>query len=107
MSETYGQTVRRLRKAMGLTQQGLADASGVPMRTIQDIEADRGNPQRATRLPLNQYLGIEGDVDQERAEWPNDVTVILDIVGAFLMKMTPEARRLWLKDLLENPRLSR
>lgn len=104
MSETYGQMIRRLRKERDWTQKELAARSGVPLRTLQEVESDaRANPQRATRLALNQALEVAGDPDQERAEWPNDVTVILDILGAFLMTMTPDDRRRWLREVLRNP----
>lgn len=109
-NESYGQLVQRLRKARGWTQRQLAAASGVPLRTLQDVELDKhSRPQRATRLALNQALEIAGDPDQERAEWPEDVTTILDIFGAFLMLLTPEQRLEWLRDAtirsvgLQNP----
>lgn len=96
MKETYGQQVRRLRREQGMTQAQLATASGVSYRTIQDVEGDKHEkPQRGTRLALNAVLGIAGDPDEERAAWPEDVRVILDIVGAYLMTITPEQRIRW------------
>ena len=99
-AETYGQQVARLRKELGLTQQQLAEQSGVPKRTIQDVEGDkRGKPQRSTRLALNKALGIEGHAEAEREEWPDDVKVILDILGAYLMTMTPSERLAWMSEI--------
>lgn len=99
MSESYGQTVQRLRRARGWTQRELAAESGVPLRTIQDVELDKhSKPQRTTRLALNQTLDIVGDPRQERADWPSDVSAILDIFGAFLMLLTPDQRLEWLRD---------
>ena len=99
-TETYGQQVRRLRKDMRLTQDQLADLSGVPKRTLQDVEGDkRDRPHRATVLALNAALEIEGDPAVERGQWPNDVQIILDILGAYLMTLTPEGRVKWMADV--------
>lgn len=100
MGESYGQKVRRLRKERGWTQQDLAAESGVPRRTIQDVEVDKhGRPQRATLLALNAALDIEGNPEEERAGWTTDVQVILDIVGAYLMTLTPEERIKWMSEI--------
>lgn len=92
--ETYGQMIARLRDARGWSQQRLADESGVPKRTIQEVEGDKvAQPQRRTKLKLAAALDIEGDPDETRESWPTDVKVYLDIMGAFLSAL-PEARRL-------------
>lgn len=91
--ETYGQKVRRLRKERGWTQDDLAKESGVPKRTLQDVELDKHKTvHRATRAPLNATLGIEGDAEEERQSWPNDVQVFLDIMGAWLTTLDEETR---------------
>jgi transcriptional regulator with XRE-family HTH domain len=95
----YGEVVLRAREAQGWTQQQLADASGVPKRTIQEIEAGRvSKPQRATDLKLRQALEIEGDATRERDDWPADVGAIVDIVGAWLMTKTPAERIQWFSE---------
>lgn len=96
--ETFGQQVARARKHRGWTQKELAARSGVKVRTLQDVEADRHQkPQRDTRLRLSETLGLLGDPEQERAEWDDDVKVILDITGAFLMTLNPAERLEWLR----------
>lgn len=91
--ETYGQRVTRLRGERGWTQDDLAERSGVPKRTIQDVELDkRKSPQRNTRLRLNAALDIAGDPNDERQSWPNDVQVFLDIMGAWLTTLDEETR---------------
>ena len=44
----FGELLRSLRLAAGLTQQALAVESGVARRTIQDLERDVGRPQRVS-----------------------------------------------------------
>lgn len=101
MDETFGQLVFRLREERGWTQKRLAEESGVPVRTIQDIEKDlRDKPQRATLLKLRRALDIEGDPVRERSEWPDDVAAVVDIVGAYLMTLTPAERIAWVSDFV-------
>jgi transcriptional regulator with XRE-family HTH domain len=96
--ETFGQQVARARKQRSWTQKDLADKSGVKLRTIQDVEGDKHqNPQRDTRLRLQKALDLPGDPEQERSDWDPDVKVILDITGAFLMTLNPDARLEWLR----------
>lgn len=97
--ETFGEQVARLRDERKWSQQHLAEVSGVPKRTIQEIEAGRvTDPQRRNRLKLMQALDIEGDAERERAEWPNQVQAILDIVGAYLMTLTPAEQIQWISE---------
>lgn len=99
--QNYGDMIREAREARGWTQDELADHSGVPKRTIQEIENGRvRKPQRATDLKLRQSLEIEGDAVRERSEWPEDVAAIVDIVGAFLMTLTPAERIQWISDFV-------
>lgn len=96
--ETFGQQVARARKQRGWTQKDLAEQSGVKLRTLQDVELDtHKKPQRATRLRLAQALGLQGDAEQERSDWDRDVKVILDLVGAYLMTLQPDARLEWVR----------
>jgi transcriptional regulator with XRE-family HTH domain len=93
----YGDAIRAAREAHGWTQGELAEAADVPKRTIQEIENGRvSKPQRATDLKLRQALDIEGDPVRERSEWPDDVAAIVDIVGAYMMTLTPAERVQWI-----------
>lgn len=97
MTETYGQMVSRLRKARGWTQAELADRSGVKLRTLQDIEADKvSKPHRDNRLGLARALDIPGDKTSEMETWDEDVETILSIIGAYLMTLSPPERIRWL-----------
>lgn len=97
--ETYAEMILRAREARGWTQAELAEQSGVPKRTIQEIEAGRvAKPQRSTDLKLRQALELEGDPQRERSEWPDDVAAIVDIVGAWLLTITPAERIQWISE---------
>lgn len=101
MGETFGQMVYRLREERGWTQKRLGEESGVPVRTIQDIEKDlRERPHRGTLMKLRAALDIEGDAVRERSEWPDDVAAIVDIVGAYLMTLTSAERIQWISDFV-------
>lgn len=95
--QNYGDMIRAAREARAWTQEELAAESGVPKRTIQEIENGRVHrPQRATDLKLRSTLDIEGDPTRERSEWPDDVAAIVDIVGAYMLTLTPAERVQWI-----------
>lgn len=97
--QEYGDKIRGAREATGWTQDELAAHSGVPKRTIQEIENGRvKKPQRATDLKLRAALDIEGDPVRERSEWPDDVATIVDIVGAYMMTLSPSERIRWVSE---------
>lgn len=99
----YGDMIRAAREAHGWTQDELAQHSGVPKRTIQEIENGRVvKPQRATDLKLRQTLDIEGTPGKERAEWPEDVQTIVDIVGATLNAISPAERIQWFAEFMRS-----
>ena len=59
MADETGSVVRRLRLRAGLTQEGLADRSGVSVRTIRGLETGhRRNPQLASLVQLADALGL-------------------------------------------------
>lgn len=100
-NEEYGDRIRGARESRGWTQEELAQHSGVPKRTIQEIENGRvSKPQRSTDLKLRQALGLEGDPVRERSEWPEDVAAIVDLVGAVMMTLTPAERVRWIADFM-------
>lgn len=65
MEDETGSVVRRLRLRAGLTQEGLAEQSGVSVRTIRGIETGtRRNPQLASLVQLADALELSpGDRD--------------------------------------------
>ena len=53
-----GHEVRKRRQALRLTQQSLADMSGVSVRMIKSIEGDYANPSMRTVDKLLKTLGL-------------------------------------------------
>jgi len=47
------------RSLLGITQQDLADISGVGLRTIKEIETNKGNPAVNTLSKILDVLGME------------------------------------------------
>jgi transcriptional regulator with XRE-family HTH domain len=70
---SFGKTLQRLREKAGLSQSGLAAASGIPVKTIQNWEGDRARPRLEVLSKLASALGASLDdlvnfeqVDQKR-----------------------------------------
>jgi len=57
---SFGWLLREHRLAAGLTQEALAERSGVSPRTIQQLEAGIARPRRATALYLAEALALTG-----------------------------------------------
>jgi non-specific serine/threonine protein kinase len=57
---SFGSLLRESRLDARLTQEALAERSGVSLRTIQQIESDRVRPRRATRELLANALRLAG-----------------------------------------------
>lgn len=51
--------IKERRTLLGLTQQDLADYTGLGLRTIKDVEAGKGNPSASTLLRIAEVLGLE------------------------------------------------
>lgn len=56
---TIGQRVKFVRQALGMSQQELADKTGLTRVTIGSIERGRSEPTIKTFLILSKTLGIE------------------------------------------------
>ena len=54
-----GDTVKKARKRLGLTQQKAAEACAIDSRTILNIENGRGNPKMEVLFPLVRGLQID------------------------------------------------
>ena len=53
-----GHEIRKRRQELRLTQQSLADMSGVSVRMIKSIEGDYANPSMRTVAKLLKTLGL-------------------------------------------------
>lgn len=54
--------IKQRRLVLGITQQDLADFSGVGLRTIRQIEAGKGNPSINSLRKIFDILGLEIDI---------------------------------------------
>lgn len=53
------ETIRNRRALLGVTQEELADVTGVSIRRIVDIERGKANPSFATLQKIAAALGLE------------------------------------------------
>lgn len=58
-SRPLGDTVKRARGKLGLTQNEVADAADVDVRTVLNIENYKGNPKMEVLFPLVRALKID------------------------------------------------
>jgi transcriptional regulator with XRE-family HTH domain len=52
-------TVKERRESLQVTQEGLADLSGVGLRTLKQLESGKGNPTLLTLQKISDVLGME------------------------------------------------
>lgn len=52
-------TVKERREALQVTQEQLAELSGVGLRTLKQFESGKGNPTLSTLQKLSDVLGME------------------------------------------------
>jgi transcriptional regulator with XRE-family HTH domain len=57
----FADALRRLREQAGLTQAGLAERSGIPIRTIQGWEQGQRCPVSPAFFTLVKALGVAGE----------------------------------------------
>lgn len=57
----FSEKLRQLREAAGLSQAGLAEKAGVPIRSVQNWEQGHRGPSAHAVLLLAQALGISSD----------------------------------------------
>jgi y4mF family transcriptional regulator len=55
----FGNLIKERRALLGLTQQDLSDYTGLSVRFIKSIEADKGNPSLNTLEKIAETLGLE------------------------------------------------
>lgn len=52
-------TIKERRQALQVTQEGLAELSGVGLRTLKQFESGKGNPTLSTLHKIADVLGME------------------------------------------------
>ena len=51
--------IKERREALQVTQEGLAELSGVGLRTLKQFESGKGNPTLSTLQKISDVLGME------------------------------------------------
>jgi transcriptional regulator with XRE-family HTH domain len=94
MAETYGERLARLMDEEELTFEQLAERTGIPSRTLQDIVGGKvKRPQRQTRELIDAALGAgTGTPTDVFDTFPEDVQFFLGVLGVWL-SMKPKAER--------------
>lgn len=101
MSETYGERVARSREDLGYSREEFAALSGVPERTLQDIELGKvERPQKRTRDKIDRALNLKPSGETE-SEWPSDLRAFLDLLGAYLSYLPLSEREAFIDQTIE------
>ena len=58
-SITIIRQLKNRRESVGITQETLADLSGVGLRTLKQLESGKGNPTLQTMAQIADVLGLE------------------------------------------------
>ncbi len=68
----FGERLKAFREAVGLSQSGLAEQSGVPVGTIRDYEQGRRDPSLEAAAKLARAVGkpLEAFLDEVTSETP-------------------------------------
>jgi y4mF family transcriptional regulator len=53
------ETIKERREALRVTQEDLAELSGVGLRTVKQLESGKGNPTLSTLHKVSDVLGME------------------------------------------------
>ncbi|MFZ4061465.1 MAG: helix-turn-helix transcriptional regulator [Bacteroidia bacterium] len=53
------ETIKERREALRVTQEDLAELSGVGLRTVKQLESGKGNPTLSTLHKISDVLGME------------------------------------------------
>ena len=90
----FGEWLVRARGAAGLTQDQLAEETGVHVNTIKNLEAGKTKrPSAGVAAALRSRLGAQPEPEEVREEFDRHTRAFLDLVGAYLMAQ-PEDKRL-------------
>lgn len=89
----FGEWLIGARGRAGMTQQGLADASGVHINTIKKLEGgETKRPGAQTAAKLKLALGQEATPAMAQMKYDQATEAFLSMVGAYLMSLDPERR---------------
>jgi HTH-type transcriptional regulator / antitoxin HipB len=66
-SASFGSTLRKRRKALGLSQDAVADAIGVNRRVVGELERGKGTVRLEIALAAAQALGLDVELSERSA----------------------------------------
>jgi len=67
--EQFADTIKKRREVLGVTQEKLAELSGVGLRTLKALETKKSNPTLETLVKLSNVLGMELKLEIKKAEF--------------------------------------
>lgn len=87
-----GRRIAEVRGDRGWSQKELAERAGIAANTVSSIEAG-GNVQAGKLAAVRRALGIEPlSTVLEEAAYPQDVAIIRDMIGMWLLGVPAERR---------------
>lgn len=84
----YAREIKPARLALRMTQRQLAEAAGVSLKTIGNLESGSAAPQEDVLRRIFSVLGIKTDADEQDP----DITAWMEMFGRLLAQV-PEERR--------------
>ncbi len=63
------ETLKKRREVLGVTQEYLAELSGVGLRTLKALESGKSNPTFETLLKIVEVLGMEMKLDVKQPKF--------------------------------------
>lgn len=88
--QEFGHEIRAMRKGRGLSQQQLADAAGVGVRTVRNLEAGRVELQGGNLSAVLDVLGYQRREKPWAAD--SDIEGFLQMLGYRLYVLAPDDR---------------
>lgn len=76
---SWGPRVRAARERLNLTQAELAEAAGVAVGTVQNIESGKTTPQKAKLAPILDFLGLSR---KHTEQWSDDQWYVAEMAVA-------------------------
>lgn len=99
---TVGENIRLLRKEKNLTQQALADQTGIPVRTIINYENSSREPNAKNMAVLERFFNVSGEFLRGESEIRNQEHSLSSPDTVELLRADLPSKLKKLSELLEN-----
>lgn len=97
-----GENIRLLRKEKNLTQQALADQTGIPVRTIINYENSSREPNAKNMAILERFFNVSGEFLRGESEIRNQEHTLSNAGTVELLRVDLPDKLRKLSELLEN-----